>query len=207
MLRQILAAILIAGVPSWALGAELSLPQLPALSAVMKAVGLQGMERIRVNMDIRSVFNGDRYDIRDPFARIELDVSRESGGKGFRFSGDVDGRYLNGRVELRNDGSWEIWGGGLNIDMRRRGSADYEISGFVDEAVGGSRHMDVTLRQRGSPGSFDIWDNGVSLDFRKWASNVSVSGEIDPQWFGKKSLAIVSVFVAVLEAQLDQPQK
>jgi len=157
-------------------------------------------------MDIRSVFNGDRYDIRDALARIEMDVSRDAGGKGFRFSGDVDGRYLSGRVEMRNDGSWQIWGGGLNVDMRNRMRDDYEISGFVDE-VDGSRHIDVTLRSRGMPGNFEVWENGVNVSISKFASTTSLSGEIRSDRFGKKSLALLGVFVAVLEAQLDKPRQ
>jgi len=203
MVRTLLAAIFAASVPSLAL-AELRLPELPSLSSVLEKVQIRS-ERMRVSLDIRGYFNGDRYDLRDSLARIDMEVSRESGGKGFRFSGDVDGRYLSGRVESRNDGSWEIWGGGLNVDMRKRGAGDYEISGFVDEAEG-SRHMDVTLRQRGMPGNFSVWENGANIDISRFASTTSLSGEIELSRFGKKSLALVSVYVAVLESQLDKPQ-
>ena len=204
MENRFFAALLLAALPASALAAEQRLPELPSVASVLETIRPQGLEPIRVSMDIRSVFSGDRYDIRDPFARIELSVDREAGGKAFRFGGDVDGRYLTGTVEARADGSWEIWGGGLNIDMRKRGAGDYEISGFVDEADG-SKNIYITLSQRGAPGNFDIWSNGVSLNFSKFASDVSVSGQIDPRWFGKKSLALVSVYVAVLEAALDKP--
>jgi hypothetical protein len=203
-MRTALAAFLVLSLPSPAPCAELRLPDLPSFSSALQKAGLK-TERIRVSLDIRSVFDGDRYDIRDSFARIDMDVSRESGGKGYRFSGTVEDRYLTGRVEQSADGSWEIWGSGLNMDMRKRGTADYEVSGFVDEE-GGSRHIDVTLRQRGRPGEFSIWDSGVSIDVSKFASTTSLSGDIDPQRFGKKSLALTSVFIAVLEAELDKPQ-
>ena len=154
-------------------------------------------------MDIRSIFGGDRYDINDYMSRIQANVSRDYGGKSFQFSGNADNRYFTGTVDTRTDGSYQIWGGGLNLEMRKWGGNDYEISGWVDE-IDGSKSIRVTLRQRGF-GNFDVWDNGVNLTFSKFASDVSVSGEIDPRWFGKKSLALTSVFVAVLEAQLDKP--
>jgi hypothetical protein len=203
MARILLAALIAASLPSFAL-AELRLPELPSLSSVMEKLQIQS-ERMRVSLDIRGFFNGDRYDLTDSMARIDMEVYREAGGKGFNFSGTVDGRYLTGRVESRQDGSWGIWGGGLNVDMRKRGNSDYEISGFVDE-INGSRHMDVTLRQRGTPGSFSVWENGADIDISKFASTTSLSGEMDLSRFGKKSLALLSVFVAVLEAQLDAPK-
>ncbi|MBI4677390.1 MAG: hypothetical protein HY748_07385 [Elusimicrobia bacterium] len=204
MIRAIFA-VAVAALPSWAFcqGG----PELPSFSSVMDRVFAKS-ENMRVNMDIRGFFNGDRYDVRDTFAKIDMEVSREYGGKNYRFSGDVDGRYLSGRVEARSDGAWEIWGGGLSVTLRKRGASDYELSGFVDEdQPNGSRHIDVDLRQWGSPGSFSVWESGVNLDVRKFGSSTSVSGDIELDRFGKKALAVLGVFVAVIESELDKPKE
>ena len=202
MIRQALGFLFLAALPSWAPCAEPRAPELPSVASVLAAVNPQPTGPIRVSMEIRSVFGGDQYDISDTMSRIQANVSRDPGGKSFRFSGNVDNRYLTGTVETTGYG-YQIWGGGLNVEMRKWGTDNYEISGWVDEADG-SKSMRVTLRPRGF-GNFDVWDNGVNLTFSKFASNVSVSGEIDPRWFGKNCLTLTSVFVAVIEAQLDKP--
>lgn len=202
MLRLVFA-VACACLPSWALCQDQGLPELPSFSSIKEQVFAQS-ESLAVNMDVSGYFEGSRYDIRDTFAKIDLNVSRDAGGKEFRFSGNVDGRYLTGEVEAESDGSWRIWGGGLSVDLRPRGASGYELSGFVDEADG-SRHIDIDLRPWGAPGGFSVWESGVSIDVRKFGSTASLSGEIRTDRFGKKSLAVLGVFIAVLESELDRP--
>ncbi|MDD5628674.1 MAG: hypothetical protein PHU21_06390 [Elusimicrobia bacterium] len=202
MLRTAFAAVF-ACLPSWTLALDQGLPELPSLSSITEKVFAQS-ESLRVDMEVYGYFEGTRYDIRDTFNKIDLEASRESSGKDFRFSGTVDGRYLTGRVEAQNDGSWRIWGGGLSVDLRPRGASGYEITGFVDEAEG-SRHIDIDLRPSGAPGSFSVWESGMSIDVRKFGTTADCSGDIRTDRFGRKSLAVLGVFIAVLESELDRP--
>ncbi|MBI5883276.1 MAG: hypothetical protein HZB91_09240 [Elusimicrobia bacterium] len=205
MVRAIFS-VAVALMPSWAFCLDAGLPELPSFASVKEQVFAQS-ERLRVNMDVRGWFEGERYDVRDTFAKIDLEVSRGYGGKEFRFSGSVDGRSFNGRVEKRSDGSWEIWGGGLSVTLRQRGASDYEISGYINEdQPNGSRHIDIDLRQWGSPGSFSIFETGVSIDVRKFGSAASLTGDVELERFGRKSLAVLGVFVAVIESGFDAPK-
>ena len=202
MNRRALAGLLFLSLPMSAL-AQLKLPELPSFGAVMEQLPFKTMESTRISMDIRSVFGGQEYDIRDSFARIDLNVRPDAGGR-YRCSGDVDGRYLTGEIEPYGD-SFRLWGSGLNIDMRKVGSDRWEISGFVDEADG-SKHISIALRQRWGPGTYSIFESGLSADVSRFGKDAIISGDMDPKRFGKKSLAILGLFVAVLEAEADKPQ-
>ncbi|MFH1724677.1 MAG: hypothetical protein ABII00_08645 [Elusimicrobiota bacterium] len=202
MIHKLLATILAASLPSMAL-AEPRMPDIPSVTSVLETIGIQGDE-LDVDMDIHGWSDGD-YNIRDSFLNIDIDVDRESDGETWRFGGDVDGRGLRGEVEKKSDDSYEIWGGGLNVDMRRRGTDNWEISGFVDE-VNGSNHIDITLRQRGGPGCYDVWEHGVDLDVNRWASSTSLRGDIEVEKFGKNALALTAIFIAVLQSELDTQQ-
>ena len=206
MSTRFLAGLLLVGLPSLAASADQRAPELPSMAAVRQEIKLNSMERIRIDMDIRSVFSdGMEYDLRDSSNRIDMNVRRDPSGRGYRFSGDADGRYLTGQVDAQGDGSrYQIWGGGLHMDMRRYGNDRYEISGYVDEKDG-SKFVTVTLRREGSPGYFSIFENGFDGYVSRFGSDARLSGQMDLERFGKKSLALVGVFIAVIESQLNRP--
>lgn len=203
MSRRALAGLLFLSLPVSAL-AQLKLPELPSFEAVMEELPFKALESTRISMDIRSVFGGQEYDIRDSFAQIDMNVRPDSGGR-YRFSGNAGRYYLTGEIDPRGADSFSIWGSGLNIDMRKYGADSWEISGFVDEEDG-SKHIRITLRQRWGPGTYSIFEHGLSADVSRFGKDASISGDMDPKRFGKKSLAILGVFVAVLEAEVDKPQ-
>ena len=204
--KSVLAGLLLAALPSLVAGADRRAPDLPSMAAVRQELGLKGMGSLRIDMDIRSVFGGSQYELADRVNRLDMNVSEDSGGRGYQFSGNVDGRYVTGQVVAQSDGSpYRIWSSGLNLEMRPSGDGSYEISGFVDE-LDGSKYLRVTLRQRGTPGSFSIWESGFNGDVSRFGSDARLSGQMESGRFGKKSLACVGVFIAVIESQLNQPR-
>jgi len=163
------------------------------------------LDTMDVDMQIRGVFNGQQYDIRDRTAGIDLNIHKDA-MNAYAFSGDIDGRYVSGDVTVYGGGTFSLSASGINLDMRKFGDR-YSISGFVDEKDG-SKYMDVDLREDYA-GRFSVWESGVDLDISKFGSDYDVRGDIELGKFGKISLSMVAVCVGILDSQkLSQtPQK
>ncbi len=136
--------------------------------------------------------SGTFFDVTESFLRINLNGSKDA-SKNFRFSGMVDDEFLNVTLSPLPKGGFNAWGFGVNLSVTPSGDG-YRLWGNVD-----SRNVNLSLNRFGD--GFSIWgQGGVNLNASKFGRDLTVSGSLDLNQFGKKPLAVLGTVLAAVSA-------
>jgi len=133
-----------------------------------------------------------RYSISDPFLRMSMTGDQESDGS-FSFSGDAAGQYLSFSISTEPKGGYNIFGGGLNLWLKRAGGY-YMLSGFV-----GRHNIWLQITPRG--GSYTVLGQmGLSVSVSGTADNTRVDGSTDLDHFDSADLAVLGATLCALNS-------